>query len=72
MVNIGCESETRPNCFGKFVSSEAGSDCDNVPDSGPCARGGGQEQAVQVDLVFRVLFMPGFDMTKEFSKFIEE
>ena len=60
------------NCFGKFVSSKARSDCDNVLDSGPCARGGGQEQAVQVDLVFRVLFMPGFDMTEEFSKFIEE
>ena len=28
--------------------------------------------AVQVDIVFRLLFMPGFDMTEEFSKFIEE
>ena len=28
--------------------------------------------AVQVDIVIRLLFMPGFDMTKEFSKFIEE
>ena len=28
--------------------------------------------AVQIDIVFRLLFMPSFDMTKEFSKFIEE
>ena len=28
--------------------------------------------AVQVDIIFRLLFMPGFDMTEEFSKFIKK
>ena len=28
--------------------------------------------AVQVDIVFRLLFKPGFEMTEEFSKFVEE
>ena len=45
------------NVWGKFISSDAGSDCD------PCARGGGQEQGLQVDRPrIRVLFMPGFDI----------